>query len=173
MQQRLISASSHRGGSTNQSFTVYPPPDFFNSICTELTSTAILAWSDRQKVAWHYIAPGKPVQNAFIESFNGRMRDELLNESLFPSLPPARVALDKWRRDYNAERPHSSLGWQTPSAFAAAWRVGARNGTGRSRDLRASRPVPLRRTPKTHSITQGLWFPVDESWGARQSRAQS
>jgi len=77
---------------------------------TELTSTAIRAWSDRQKVAWHYIAPGKPVQNAFIESFNGRLRDELLNETLFRSLPHARVALNTWRRDYNAERPHSSLG---------------------------------------------------------------
>src|SRR5262252_3458774 len=88
---------------------------------TELTSTAIVAWSDRQKVAWHYIAPGKPVQNAFIESFNGRLRDELLNETLFRSLPHARVALNTWRRDYNAERPHSSLGWQTPLAFAAAW----------------------------------------------------
>ena len=88
---------------------------------TELTSTAILAWSDRQKVAWHYIAPGKPVQNAFIESFNGRLRDELLNETLFRSLSHARLALDRWRWDYNAERPHSSLGWQTPLAFAAAW----------------------------------------------------
>ncbi len=88
---------------------------------TELTSTAILAWSDRQKVAWHYIAPGKPVQNAFIESFNGRLRDELLNEILFRSLPHARVALDTWRSDYNTKRPHSSLGWQTPLAFAAAW----------------------------------------------------
>ena len=75
---------------------------------TELTSTAILAWSDRQKVAWHYIAPGKPVQNAFIESFNGRLRDELLNESLFRSLPHARVALDKWRRDYNPASSHPS-----------------------------------------------------------------
>ena len=56
---------------------------------TELTSTAILAWSDRQKVAWHSIAPGKPVQNAFIESFNGRLRDELLNETLFRSLSHA------------------------------------------------------------------------------------
>jgi len=88
---------------------------------TELTSTAILAWSDRQNVAWHYIAPGKPVQNAFIESFNGRLRDELLNETLFRSLPHARVALDTWRWDYNTKRPHSSLGWQTPTAFAAAW----------------------------------------------------
>ena len=88
---------------------------------TELTSNAILAWSDRRKVAWHYIAPGKPVQNAFIESFNGRLRDELLNETLFSSLPQARVVLASWRRDYNAERPHSSLGWQTPLAFAARW----------------------------------------------------
>ena len=90
---------------------------------TELTSNAILAWSDRQKIAWYYIAPGKPVQNAFIESFNGRLRDELLNETLFRSLPQARVVLETWRRDYNAERPHSSLGWLTPLAFAAHWQV--------------------------------------------------
>jgi putative transposase len=90
---------------------------------TELTSNAILAWSDRQKVAWHYIAPGKPMQNAFIESFNGRLRDELLNETLFRSLPQARVVLESWRRDYNAERPHSSLGWLTPLVFAAHWQV--------------------------------------------------
>src|SRR5215469_6077095 len=83
---------------------------------TELTSTAMLAWSDRQKVAWHYIAPGKPDQNAFIESFNGRVRDELLNETLFRSLPHARVALNTWR-----SARISSLGWQTPLAFAAAW----------------------------------------------------
>ena len=76
---------------------------------TELTSTAILAWSDRQKVAWHYIAPGKPVQNAFIESFNGRLRDELLNETLFRSLPHARVALETWRRDYNPASLRPSL----------------------------------------------------------------
>jgi len=88
---------------------------------TELTSNAILGWSDRRKVAWHYIAPGKPVQNAFIESFNGRLRDELLNETLFRSMPHARVVLESWRRDYNTERPHSSLGWQTPLTFAAHW----------------------------------------------------
>ena len=90
---------------------------------TELTSNAILTWADRHKLAWHYIAPGKPAQNAFIESFNGRLRDELLNETLFRSLPQARVVLEAWRRDYNAERPHSSLGWQTPLAFAAHWHV--------------------------------------------------
>jgi putative transposase len=59
----------------------------------ELTSNAILTWADQARVAWHYIAPGKPMQNAFIESFNGRLRDELLNETLFTSLAQARVAL--------------------------------------------------------------------------------
>jgi putative transposase len=86
---------------------------------TELTSNAMLRWSDERRVAWHYIAPGKPTQNAFIESFNGRLRDELLNETLFRSLPHARAVLEAWRRDYNAERPHSRLGWLTPLAYAA------------------------------------------------------
>ncbi len=87
---------------------------------TELTSNAILAWTDERKIGWHYIAPGKPQQNGFIESFNGRLRDELLNETLFRSLPHARQALETWRRDYNEQRPHSSLGWMTPRAYASA-----------------------------------------------------
>ena len=86
---------------------------------TELTSMAILRWSLASGVDWHYIAPGKPTQNAFIESFNGRLRDELLNETLFGSLAQARVALEEWRRDYNTERPHSALGNLTPIAYAA------------------------------------------------------
>jgi putative transposase len=85
---------------------------------SELTSNAILTWADHSRVAWHYIAPGKPMQNAFIESFNGRLRDELLNETLFTSLAQARVALGCWRADYNDARPHSQLGWKTPSEFA-------------------------------------------------------
>jgi putative transposase len=87
---------------------------------SELTSNAILAWADQSRVAWHYIAPGKPMQNAFIESFNGRLRDELLNETLFTSLAQARLALRYWRADYNDARPHSQLGWKTPSEFAAS-----------------------------------------------------
>jgi putative transposase len=67
---------------------------------------------------WLSIAPGKPTQNAFIESFNGRLRDELLNETLFPSLHHARATLAAWRTDYNTERPHSRLGWQIPAEFA-------------------------------------------------------
>ena len=86
---------------------------------TELTSNAMLCWSDKRRVAWHYIDPGKPIQNAFVESFNGRLRDELLNETLFHSLPHARAVLETWRQDYNAARPHSRLGWLTPLAYAA------------------------------------------------------
>jgi putative transposase len=85
---------------------------------SELTSNAILAWADRTKVNWHYIAPGKPMQNAFIESFNGRLRDEFLNETLFSTLSQARAALGLWRADYNSCRPHSKLGWRTPLDFA-------------------------------------------------------
>ncbi len=85
---------------------------------TEFTSIAILAWADETCIGWYYIAPGKPQQNGFIESFNGRLRDELLNETLFRSLPHARAVLEAWRRDYNEERPHSKLGWMTPRDFA-------------------------------------------------------
>jgi transposase InsO family protein len=86
---------------------------------TELTSNAILAWSAEMHIAWHYIAPGKPMQNGYVESFNGRMRDELLNESLFLGLADAREAISTWVVDYNNSRPHSSLEYRTPAAFAA------------------------------------------------------
>lgn len=84
---------------------------------TELTSMAILAWSKASGVDWHYIQPGKPQQNAFIESFNGRLRDECLNETLFSSLAEARSALAAWRDDYNRVRPHSALANRTPEEF--------------------------------------------------------
>ena len=95
---------------------------------TELTSNAILTWADDMKIGWHYIAPGKPQQNGFNESFNGRLRDELLNETLFRSLGHARAVLETWRRDYNEQRPHSKLGWLTPRAFADALRGHAAGG---------------------------------------------
>jgi putative transposase len=93
---------------------------------TELTSTAILRFADDRKISWHYIAPGKPVQNAFVESFNGRLRDELLNETLFRSLPHAHAELETWRLDYNTRRPHSRLGWLTPQAYAAQQGINCR-----------------------------------------------
>lgn len=86
---------------------------------TELTSHAIFAWSRDHKIDWHYIAPGKPMQNGYVESFNGKMRDELLNETLFFSLDHARKAIAEWVEDYNTSRPHSALAYQTPAAFAA------------------------------------------------------
>jgi putative transposase len=92
---------------------------------TELTSNAILRWADDRKVGWHYIAPGKPMQNAFIESFIGRLRDELLNETLFRSLPHVRAVLEAWRIDYNTNRPHSRLGWMSPQTYATMRRSAA------------------------------------------------
>jgi putative transposase len=84
---------------------------------TELTSVAVLRWAT-DRVRWHYIQPGKPVQNAFIESFNSKLRDECLNEHLFTNLVEARGIIEAWRYDYNWRRPHSSLGALTPREFA-------------------------------------------------------
>lgn len=81
---------------------------------TEFTSRAILKWANEIEVPWHCIDPGKPQQNAFIESFNGSLRDEILNEEMFDTLDDARRKLAIWRYDYNTVRPHSSLGNQTP-----------------------------------------------------------
>jgi transposase InsO family protein len=86
---------------------------------TELTSHAIFAWAKDQQVEWHYIMPGKPMQNGYVESFNGKMRDELLNETLFFTLDHAREAVAAWAEDYNTTRPHSSLAYETPAAYAA------------------------------------------------------
>jgi putative transposase len=91
---------------------------------TELTSHAVLAWCRDTGVEWHYIAPGKPQQNGFVESFNGRLRDECLNEHLFPSLAAARRIIEAWRTDYNTVRPHSSLGGLAPAEFTDRPRQG-------------------------------------------------
>ena len=88
---------------------------------TELTCNAMLKWTTEQSISWHYIAPGKPMQNGFMESFNGKLRDECLNEHVFSSLAEARRVIEACRVDYNEVRPHSSLAYQTPEEFAAAW----------------------------------------------------
>ena len=85
---------------------------------TEMTSRAMLEWTNRTGVNWHYIAPGKPTQNGFVESLNGRFRDECLNEHLFRGLSAARRIIEDWKTDYNARRPHTSLGGLTPNEFA-------------------------------------------------------
>ena len=86
---------------------------------TELTSYAVLALCRKAQVKWHYTTSGKPTDNAFVESFNGRKRDKLLNETLFMSFDHAREKLAAWIDDYNYQRPHSSLGYATLAAFAA------------------------------------------------------
>lgn len=84
---------------------------------TEMTSHAVLKWCRDSGVEWHYIAPGKPAQNAFVESFNGRLRDECLNENLFSNLAEARDLIEHWRKDYNRTRPHTSLGGLPPAIY--------------------------------------------------------
>ena len=115
---------------------------------TELTSNTILAWSKDHGIDWHYIAPGKPMQNGYAESFNGRMRDELLNETLFTSLNHARSVITQWVADYNNDRPHSSLGYLTPTAHAAKFKA---IGSG-SAPLRGSAPEPIAQ-PAPHGVT--------------------
>lgn len=87
----------------------------------EFTSRAMLAWSVDNQVNLHFIDPGKPVQNAYIESFNGRLRDECLNQHWFKNLAEARQIIEAWRVDYNRERPHSSLKYLSPEVFKQTW----------------------------------------------------
>jgi putative transposase len=122
---------------------------------TELTCNAMLKWTEINGIEWHYIAPGKPQQNGFMESFNGKLRDECLNEHVFSSLAEARRIIEAWRIDYNIARPHSSLRYQTPEEFAASWRAArkeedAPSGPATGRDAAvcgASAPRPVAGTP--------------------------
>ena len=84
---------------------------------TEFTSRAMFFWAQERKVQLNFIDPGKPSQNAFNESFNGRLRDECLNETVFRNIQHARIVIESWRQHYNHERPHSSLGYLTPFEY--------------------------------------------------------
>lgn len=87
----------------------------------EFVAQAVQRWVQEQQVQTLYIAPGSPWQNAYGESFNGRLRDECLNLEWFRNLHEARVVIEAWRRQYNDDRPHSSLDYQTPRAFRLAY----------------------------------------------------
>lgn len=100
----LLSSTSNCIGSKNLGSGPYNP--------------APLRWEQETGIDRHYIAPGNPTQNAFIESFNGKLRDEGLNETLISSLAEARDTLEEWQEDYNTHRPHSALGNLTPREFA-------------------------------------------------------
>ena len=84
----------------------------------EFTSRAVDQWVYEQGIRWHYIQPERPMENGYVESFNGRFRDECLNENWFCSLAEARAIIAAWRQDYNHCRPHSALGYRTPEEFA-------------------------------------------------------
>ncbi len=86
----------------------------------EMIGKALEEWAWRNSVRLNFIEPGKPVQNAFIESFNGRFRDECLNENWFLDLADAREIIESWRIDYNSGRPHSALGYATPEEFVSS-----------------------------------------------------
>lgn len=87
----------------------------------ELTAHALRDWCQSASVTTSYIEPGAPWQNPFAESFNARVRDELLNLEEFSCLAEAQILTEDWRESYNLEHPHSALGWKSPAAFAAAW----------------------------------------------------
>jgi putative transposase len=89
---------------------------------TEFTSLALDQWAHRRGIHLRFIRPGRPVENCFIESFNGKFRDECLNEHWFADLEDARKKIEKWRIDYNTNRPHSSLGQLTPKEFLNQWK---------------------------------------------------
>jgi len=90
---------------------------------TEFTSRAVDEWAHRCGVKLNFIRPGKPVENAYIESFNGRLRQECLEENWFTSLEDAKMKIEAWRKDYNEHRPHSSLRDETPLGFAENWEL--------------------------------------------------
>jgi putative transposase len=121
---------------------------------TELTSMAVLRWSQENRVEWHYIAPGKPQQNAFAESFIGRLRDELLNEMLFGSLSHTREALATWKDDYNTIRPHSGLGNLAPVAYANLSAPKTQRD-GALRYMEGSAPRPIASPSQTGSNQPG------------------
>jgi putative transposase len=85
---------------------------------SEFSGNEMDRWAHENSVQLHFIRPGKPVENAFIESFNGRLRDECLNANIFYTLEEAKSIVEKWREDYNNWRPHSGLGNETPSDYA-------------------------------------------------------
>jgi len=111
----------------------------------EFVARAVTQWLQRAGVKTLFIAKGSPWENGYVESFNSRFRDELLNRELFTGLEDARWVVDRWRLDYNHHRPHSSLDYQTPTAFAARWLPSAPQVTSAT----PQQPAPLRQASGT------------------------
>ena len=109
----------------------------------EFISKAVEQWAYENGVDWHFIEPGKPIENAYIESFNARFRDECLNEHWFTSLSDARQKIEEWRKDYNQRRPHSALGYRTPEEFAQATATPSHGKDGDTPALENASRLPL------------------------------
>jgi putative transposase len=116
----------------------------------EFVSRAVDQWAYEQGLHWHTIQPGRPMENGYVESFNGRFRDECLNENWFTDLADAREKIADWKQDYNERRPHSSLQYRTPMEFAAlSAAIFSRTGVGQE----ASNAGPLPHAPIPASLT--------------------
>lgn len=96
------------------------PKQIISDNGTEFTSKAVLKWAENASLEWHFIQPGKPMQNGAVESFNGKVRDEFLNQQVFSNLREAKELAESWREDYNQNRPHSALGGLSPNEFKLA-----------------------------------------------------
>jgi putative transposase len=118
----------------------------------EFLSRAVDQWAYEQGLDWHTIQPGRPMENGYVESFNGRFRDECLNENWFTDLADAREKIAEWKQDYNESRPHSSLQYRTPVEFAALAASFYRDGVGQE----ASNAGPLPHTP-IPATQDGAW----------------
>jgi len=116
-----------------------------------------LAWCLERKIEAIHIEPGKPVQNAHVESFHGKLRDECLNANWFQNLFDARRKIAAWREEYNHERPHSSLGYRTPAAFARE--IGGEKGCGKA----AARKTEPRFSSALGNPAEGAGFPLSHS----------
>jgi hypothetical protein len=129
---------------------------------------AVLRWCQKIRIEWHYIAPGKPPQNAFIECFNGRLRDELLNETLFISLAQAHAVLAAWKDDYNNVR-HTARSAISRRANLSIAVPADRNGARRCPGGSAPRPVAsLLHRAHSAQMSPGHYLLADESWGSGQ-----
>ncbi len=107
----------------------------------EFVAKELRKWLDQSEVETLFIAPGSPWENGYVESFNGKLRDELLNGEIFLSLEEIRWVIDRWRLDYNHHRPHSSLNYQTPATFAARCLTSAPQAASAT----PQQPAPLRK----------------------------
>ena len=117
----------------------------------ELTANALRDWCRFSRAGCAYIEPGSPWQNPYVESFNARVRDELLSVEQFSCLAEAQVLVADWRQDYNQRRPHSSLGMKAPASFAKAWREVAEKG----RPITPGDAAQGRRTPQDAPTSAG------------------